>query len=152
MQNSLRLTLFLLTAAVAPPSGVAHQETPAQTQPATPPKSPQTTAPKHPTAKAQTPLVLKTPKDKASYAMGMNFGSGLRKQSIDIDPAILARGLKDSFSNGKTLLTEEQARATLTQLQNDMREKQQEVTQQLGDANKKEGVAFLEANKTKEGV
>ena len=152
MQNSLRITLFLLTAAVALPSGVAQQQPPAQTQPATPPKSPQTTAPKHPTAKAQTPLVLKTPKDKASYAMGMNFGSGLRKQSIDIDPAILARGLKDSFSNGKTLLTEDQAHGILTQLQNDIRKKQQDLAQQLGDANKKEGMAFLEANKTKEGV
>src|SRR6202140_4367142 len=151
MQNSLRLTLFLLTAAVAPPSGVAHQETPAQTQPATPPKSPQTTAPKHPTAKAQTPLVLKTPKDKASYAMGMNFGTGLRKQSIDIDPAILARGLRDAFSNGKTLLTEDEARTILTQLQADLRKKQQDAAQQLGEANKKQGLAFLEANKAKEG-
>lgn len=84
--------------------------------------------------------------------MGMNFGTGLRKQSIDIDPAILARGLKDSFSNGKTLLTEEEARTLLTQLQSDVRKKQQELAQQLGEANKKEGMAFLEANKTKDGV
>lgn len=84
--------------------------------------------------------------------MGMNLGTGLRKQSVDIDPAILARGLKDAFSNGKTLMTEDEARAVLVQLQNDMRKKQQEMAQQLGEANKKEGAAFLEANKTKEGV
>ncbi len=82
----------------------------------------------------------------------MNFGTGLRKQSLDIDPAILARGLRDSFSNGKTLLTEDEARAVLTQLQGDVRKKQQEVAQQLGDANKKQGMAFLEANKAKDGV
>ncbi len=84
--------------------------------------------------------------------MGMNFGTGLRKQSVDIDPAILARGLRDAFSNGKTLLTEDEARAVLTQLQNDLRKKHQELAQQVGDANKKEGVAFLAANKTKDGV
>ncbi len=84
--------------------------------------------------------------------MGMNFGTGLRKQSVDIDPVILARGLRDAFSNGKTLLTEDEARAVLTQLQGDVRKKQQEITQQLGDANKKQGMAFLEANKTKDGV
>lgn len=84
--------------------------------------------------------------------MGMNFGTGLRKQSIDIDPAILARGLKDSFSNGKTLLTDEEARTILTQLQSDVRKKQQEMAQQLGEANKKEGTAFLDANKSKDGV
>jgi FKBP-type peptidyl-prolyl cis-trans isomerase len=153
MQNLLRLIFLFLTTASVLPSGFAQQKPqPPQTQPAAPPKSPQSTAPKRPAARAQTPLTLRTPKDKASYAMGMNFGAGIRKQSIDIDPAILARGLKDSFTNGKTLLTEDQARAVLTQLQNDMRKKQQEVAQQLGDANKKEGAAFLEANKTKEGV
>jgi FKBP-type peptidyl-prolyl cis-trans isomerase FklB len=150
MQNSLRIALFLLNVVVLP-GAVAQQPPPTQTQPATP-KSPQAAAPKRPAAKAPTPLVLKTPKDKTSYAMGMNFGTGLRKQSIDIDPVILARGLRDSFSNGKTLLTEDQARAILTQLQNDIRKKQQDLAQQLGDANKKEGMAFLEANKTKEGV
>ena len=84
--------------------------------------------------------------------MGMNFGAGLRKQSIDIDPAILARGLRDAFSNGKTLLTEDEARAILTQLQSDLRKKQQDLAQQAGDANKKEGMAFLAANKTKDGI
>src|ERR1700731_1469732 len=117
MQNSLRVALFLLTAAI-PPIGLAEQTPPpAKTQPATPPKSPQGTAPKRPAAKARAPLVLKTEKEKASYAMGMNFGTGLRKQSIDIDPAILARGLKDAFANGKTLLTEEEARSRIPRSQ-----------------------------------
>jgi len=153
MQNSLRITLILLIAAVVLPNSVAQQAPPAKAQPATPPKSQQGTAAKRaPAAKAQTALILKTQKEKASYAMGMNFGTGLRKQSVDIDPVILARGLRDAFSNGKTLLTEDEARAVLTQLQGDVRKKQQEITQQLGDANKKQGMAFLEANKTKDGV
>jgi FKBP-type peptidyl-prolyl cis-trans isomerase len=155
MQNSLRITLLLLTAANMLPNSVAQQAPPAKTQPAAPPKSQQGAAPKAPrapAARAQTPLTLKTQKEKASYAMGMNFGAGLRKQSIDIDPAILARGLRDAFSNGKTLLTEDEARAILTQLQSDLRKKQQDLAQQAGDANKKEGMAFLAANKTKDGV
>jgi FKBP-type peptidyl-prolyl cis-trans isomerase len=102
--------------------------------------------------KARPPLTLKTQKDKTSYAMGMNIGSGLRKQSIDIDPAIMGRGLRDAFSNGKTLLTEEEERAVLNQLQADIRKKQQGLAQVAGEANKKEGLAFLEANKTKDGV
>jgi FKBP-type peptidyl-prolyl cis-trans isomerase len=160
MQNSVRITLLLLAAATVLPNSVAQQ--PAQTQPATPPKS-QTppaappksqpgAATKRAPAKPAAPLTLKTQKEKASYALGMNFGTGLRKQSIDIDPAILARGLRDSFSNGKTLLTEDEAKAVLTQLQTDVRKKQQEMAQQLGDSNKKQGMAFLEANKTKDGI
>jgi FKBP-type peptidyl-prolyl cis-trans isomerase FklB len=154
MQNPLRVTLFLLVAGSVLPSAFAQQAPPAKPQPATPPKSQQGAAPKTPRApaKTQTPLTLKTQKDKTSYAMGMNFGTGLRKQSIDIDPAILARGLKDAFANGKTLMTEEEARVVLTQLQSDLRKKQQEMAQQVGDANKKQGLVFLEANKTKDGV
>jgi FKBP-type peptidyl-prolyl cis-trans isomerase FklB len=161
MQNSIRITLLLLTAASLLPNCVAQQP-PALTQPATPPKS-QTppaappksqpgAATKRAPAKPAAPLTLKTQKDKASYALGMNFGTGLRKQSIDVDPAILARGLRDSFANGKTLLTEDEARAVLTQLQGDVRKRQQELAQQVGDANKKQGLAFLDANKTKDGV
>lgn len=151
MQNSLRITLLLVAAATALPNSVAQQAPPAKTQPATAPKSQAGATTKRAPAKPA-PLTLKTQKEKASYALGMNFGTGLRKQSIDIDPAILARGLRDSFSNGQTLLTEDEARAVLTQLQGEVRKKQQELTQQLGDANKKQGMAFLEANKTKDGV
>jgi FKBP-type peptidyl-prolyl cis-trans isomerase FklB len=151
MQNSLRITLLLLAAATVLPNSVAQQQQPAQTQPATPPKSQPGAAIKRAPAKPA-PLTLKTQKEKASYALGMNFGTGLRKQAIDVDPAILARGLRDSFSNGKTLLTEDEARAVLTQLQSDVRKKQQELAQQLGDSNKKQGMAFLEANKTKDGI
>jgi FKBP-type peptidyl-prolyl cis-trans isomerase len=53
---------------------------------------------------------------------------------------------------GKMLMTEEEMRATLTKLQNDARMKQQELARVAGVANKKEGDAFLAANKDKEGV
>ena len=158
MQNLLRITLIILTAASMLPYAMAQQTPsapPAKAPAATPQKSQQSAAPKSPqtAAKAKAaPFTLKTPKDKASYAMGMNIGTGLRKQSIDIDPAILARGLRDAFANGKTLLTEDEVRTILTQLQADMRKKQQELAQVAGENNKKQGVAFLEANKAKEGV
>jgi FKBP-type peptidyl-prolyl cis-trans isomerase FklB len=155
MQNSLRITLLLFATASVLPESIAQQQTPppTKTQPAAPAKPQQGTAakPRTPATKSQ-PLTLKTQKDKVSYAMGMNFGTGFRKQSIDIDPAILARGVRDALSNGKTLLTEDEARAILTQLQSDLRKKQQDAAQQVGEANKKQGLAFLEANKAKEGV
>jgi FKBP-type peptidyl-prolyl cis-trans isomerase FklB len=95
---------------------------------------------------------LKTQKDKVSYAIGMNVGSNLHRQSVDVDPKVLQQGLEDALAGGKTLLSEDEARATLTQLQGDMRQKQAAKMQQAGEANKKEGDAFLAANKTKEGV
>jgi len=96
--------------------------------------------------------VLTTQKDKFSYALGMNLGTNLHKQSVPVDPNILLRGLKDALAGGKTALTEEQARAALMEVQNEMRKKQQAEMQAAGEANKKEGDAFLAANKAKEGV
>ena len=94
---------------------------------------------------------FKSEKDKISYAIGMNVGKNLQRSSIDVDPAIVAKGLQDTLA-GKTLMTEAEAQATLTQLQADMRKKQEEKMQQAGEANQKEGEAFLAANKTKPGV
>ena len=157
MENLSRFTLILFVAACVLPNSIAQQTQtppPAKTQPAAPAKPSQGTAAsptRKPAAKSQ-PFTLKTPKDKTSYAMGMSMGTGLRKQAIDIDPAIVARGLRDSFTNGKTLLSEEEERTLLTQLQNEVRKKQQELAQVAGEANKKQGVVFLEANKAKDGV
>jgi len=82
----------------------------------------------------------------------MNIGNGLHKQGVDIDPSVLEQGLADVLAGGKTRLTEDEARATLTELSSDMRKKQQEKMQQAADENKKEGDAFLAANKAKAGV
>jgi FKBP-type peptidyl-prolyl cis-trans isomerase len=103
-------------------------------------------------AKRQTPLTLKTPKDKASYTIGLNIGRGMRKDSVDIDPNILSRGLKDGLAGGKPLLTDEEAKTALTALQSEVRKKQAEKMQLVGETNKKEGEEFLAVNKTKEGV
>jgi FKBP-type peptidyl-prolyl cis-trans isomerase FklB len=95
---------------------------------------------------------LKTDKDKASYAIGMNIGQNLRKQKEEIDPAIVQAGIKDALAGGTTQLTEEQAKAALVTLQGNMRKKQEEQMQQAAEVNKKEGDAFLAANKAKDGV
>src|ERR1700686_2449870 len=78
----------------------------------------------------------------------MNWGSGLHKQGIDVDTAALIQGMKDALGGNKTLLTEEEARAALMQLQSEVQAK----AAQEADAKKKEGEEFLVANKGKEGV
>jgi FKBP-type peptidyl-prolyl cis-trans isomerase FklB len=110
-------------------------------------------------AKSPTVLTLKTQKDKASYAIGLNIGRGLHRDSVDVDPAILSRGLRDGLSGGKTLLTDEEMKGAMTVLQSGLRKKQelrnkeqQEKMLQVGETNKKEGEAFLAANKTKDDV
>jgi FKBP-type peptidyl-prolyl cis-trans isomerase FklB len=98
------------------------------------------------------PLVLTTPRQKASYAIGLNIGKGLHRDAVDIDPNILLRGLKDAMAGGKTLLTDEEAKAAMVAVQADLRKRQEAKMEIAGDANKKEGDAFLAANKEKDGV
>src|SRR5260370_11366967 len=106
--------------------------------------------------RTQTPLVLKTQKDKASYALGMNVGKGLgtnlRQQSVEVDQSILLRGVKDALAGGKTLLTDDEMKAALTQLQTEVRTRQEEKLKLAAETNKKVGGEFLTANKTKDGV
>jgi FKBP-type peptidyl-prolyl cis-trans isomerase len=100
-----------------------------------------------------TPAVpLKTQKEKASYAIGQNIGKGLQKDGVDVDAASMARGIRDALAGSKSLLTPEEAQAALTALATEVRAKQQIKMEQLSAANKKEGDAFLAANKAKEGV
>jgi len=82
----------------------------------------------------------------------MNLGMSLHKQSVEVDPNILAQGMKAALTGGKTLLTLQEAQAALMEVQNDVRQKQIAKLQALDAANKKEGDVFLATNKTKEGV
>jgi len=103
-------------------------------------------------AQAADQAALKDSKDKLSYSIGVDIGHRLKGQSIDVDPDILAKGIKDIFTGGKLLLTEQEVRDTLTTFQKDMIAKQKERAKVLGEKNKKEGEAYLEANRKKKGV
>jgi FKBP-type peptidyl-prolyl cis-trans isomerase FklB len=102
-----------------------------------------------PAAKKSEPLTLTT---KQSYAIGMNIGMGMKKDGVDIDPAILAAGLNDVMAGGKTLMTEEEAREVFLKLRSEMMAKQQAEAQRVGEGNKQAGQQFLAANKNKDGV
>src|SRR5271167_710567 len=87
-------------------------------------QTPAAPAQQPPAAGSQSAPAFANQKDKISYAIGMNIGNGLRKQGVDVDPNMLRQGLQDTLAGGKTLLTEDEAHATLTELSNDMRKKQ----------------------------
>jgi len=101
---------------------------------------------------AEETLVLKNQKDKVSYIIGMEIGKNFKKQSIDIQPDILTRGVKDAISGEKPLLTEQEIQETMVTFQKEMMAKQEELAKKLGEKNKKEGEAFLAKNREKEGV
>jgi FKBP-type peptidyl-prolyl cis-trans isomerase FklB len=108
-----------------------------------------TTAAKKPATPA---APLTTQKQKASYAIGANIGRGLRRDGVDVDPAIIGRGIRDSLAGGKMQLTDDEMKAVLTTLTTEMKKKQDAEVAAIAETNKKEGETFLAANKAKEGV
>jgi FKBP-type peptidyl-prolyl cis-trans isomerase FklB len=97
---------------------------------------------------AQEKTDLKNQKEKMSYIIGMDIGNNLKNQSVEIDPNILAKGIRDALAGGKPLLTEQEIRETMAVFQKEMAVKQEAAAQK----NKKEGEAFLAENKKKDGV
>jgi FKBP-type peptidyl-prolyl cis-trans isomerase len=104
------------------------------------------------TTKTSAPRALETPKDKLSYSIGMNIGKSLKRDNLDVDPDLVLRGIKDVLGGGTLLMTDQEAQSTLNELQADLHKRQEQEMQQLAETNKKEGEAFLAANKTKAGV
>ena len=168
MQKSLTTVFQLLAAGMMLLGNARAQQTPAATtsqssqpasassQAAAPAKTSSATAAKKTTtaAKPATGLTLTTQKQKASYALGMKIGSDLKRQGVaaSVDAAITARGLKDALAGSKLLLTDDQEKSALIQLQTDVRTAQEAKAKETSGPARKAGEAFLAENKSKEGV
>ncbi len=92
----------------------------------------------------------KTQKEKVSYSIGINIGKDMkmRMQGLDISNAFLVQGIKDAVNGSKAAMSEKDMETAMTAFQKDIATKMQAKA----DKNKKEGAAFLAANKKKDGV
>jgi len=126
-----RLILALITVFLA-------AQTRAEDQPAAP--------------KAEAQPVLKTQKEKVSYSIGMDMGSGMKQQKLDVDPELVISGFRDGFSGKKGAMTEAQMKEAMEIFEKEFQTRMAKESQELPGKNKKEGEAFLAENGKKEGV
>jgi len=97
-------------------------------------------------------LILKTPMDKASYAIGCKIGNDFKRQSVDINPQVLLRGMTDALTGTPKALTEGEMQEVMMTFSQELQKKQREATEKAAMKNKKEGAEFLAKNKLHEGV
>lgn len=90
--------------------------------------------------------------DKLSYSIGTDLGKNFKKQGIEINPEIMARGLQDGITGGKLLLTEQQMKDVLNKFQKDLMSKRTADFNKTSQDNKIKGESFLKDNKAKEGI
>jgi len=95
---------------------------------------------------------LKDQKDKVSYSIGLDIGTTMKRQLIDVNDELLNKGIKDGLSGSKPLMTEEETKEAMAAFQKDMMAKQAAVKKEQGEKNTGEGKKFLDENKAKEGV
>jgi FKBP-type peptidyl-prolyl cis-trans isomerase FklB len=154
MQRLRATKINLLAAGMVLLGSAAAQQTPATNTQTTPPAKPKAATATHKSTAAAkpAPLPLVTEKDKQSYAIGLNVGKSLHRDSVDVEPKFVLQGLEDALGDGKILLTDDQIKTVMTDLQNQVQQKREEKRLAEAETNKKDGAAFLAANATKEGV
>lgn len=96
---------------------------------------------------------LKDQKEKLSYAIGMNIGVNMAKDSLDLDYAALLQGIKDApLDTSKRLMSDSDMRKTMMAFQQEMQNKQMERQHSVSDKNRRDGEQFLDENKKESGV
>jgi FKBP-type peptidyl-prolyl cis-trans isomerase len=103
-------------------------------------------------ARAARAPALHTQRDKASYAMGAAWARNLQRQAVEIDVALVARGLEDALSGKALLMGEEELRATMVALQGELTQRKARSAKTAAEAREQQGRAFMAENAKKEGV
>lgn len=106
--------------------------------------------PENPTSGAK--IELKTKQDTLSYAFGAQFGSDFIMNDIQVDPDLFAKALKTAYTKGDLVLTQEDIQKAILDFQEEMRQKQIEKQQKLGEINKQSSEKFLKENALKPDV
>jgi FKBP-type peptidyl-prolyl cis-trans isomerase FklB len=94
---------------------------------------------------------LSDPKQKTSYALGMDIVSTLKREEVDVDLKALAAGVADTLA-GKPGLTAAQQKDAMASLSKDMMAKAEARISIIAAKNLTDGQSFLAANAKKEGV
>jgi FKBP-type peptidyl-prolyl cis-trans isomerase len=103
-------------------------------------------------AEAPRASVLGSATEKESYALGMEFGRRLKRQTTPLDAELVARGLRDALLGGGSLLSEVELQAAMAEVRSRVSGSATRRQSELAEQNLKEGEAFLAENKAKEGV
>ncbi len=91
-------------------------------------------------------------KAKNSYSLGYEFGNNLRTQEVELDENLLISALREALAGKEPAMKSGEMRDTLKQLRKEVLIRYNIKRNALADKNKREGEAFLAANKKKEGI
>ena len=95
---------------------------------------------------------LETELDSVSYAVGLSMSSQLKNGFEDVNKEILIQAIRNGLDSTNLLLDSKDIQKTIQTYFQKKQEENKKKELAKFEVYKKEGLAFLEANKTKEGV
>lgn len=95
---------------------------------------------------------LQTDKEKISYAIGVNMAQSISDIKDEIDLSILQKGMTDKMQGNNLLVSTEEAQPLLQSFSEKLMAREQEKLAKASQENLEAGKAYLEKNKTQEGV
>jgi len=97
-------------------------------------------------------LNLKDDKVRLSYSVGYQVGGDFLRQGTDINPELLLKGVDDALAGNEPLMTPEEMRTTLVDLQNKVATVKDQKGKVEAEKNLAEGKTFLAENAKKARV
>ena len=98
------------------------------------------------------PIRLEDVNDRINYSYGFQLVETLKKQEVDVNPEVLVKGIRDALSGSEPLLSLEDMRTVLKDLQHKSRLAKYNDRQATRQNDRKQGREFLAANAGKPGV
>lgn len=96
---------------------------------------------------------LETKRDSVSYAIGVNIGTNLLRDSVDFSTSSLLQGLMDAkLDSSERMCLPSTMERVLMAYQQELTTRRMENIQKQGEANLQKGADWLAENKKKEGV
>jgi len=93
-------------------------------------------------------ITLRDDRDRSSYTVGVNIGENFRSGYVDVDPDIVARGIRDALEGREFLMTEQEMLDAMNTLQLAVQERYQGIL----DENLRTSTDFIITNAAREGV
>jgi len=95
---------------------------------------------------------LKSEKSRVSYILGMQMGTNLKRQNVELDLAAINAGLSDGMKGKKSKISEDEMRKVMDAFRQKMMAKQKDQKATQGKANIAAGNKWLAKNGKKKGV
>lgn len=131
--------------------GIGNEPSLAQTATGTAPL-PAVAAQKVSSQPAAKDSIFKSDEDKVSYAIGVQMMGNFKRQGVEVNLDMLAKGMRDASSGGKLALEEGELRRLIMVYQNEVKRGYAQARKTDAVKNLVEAKKFLAENKKKPGV